>query len=312
MKSLLLFLVLSVIIYSILILIGNYSKIADQLEFFNFWIIPVVMFFAWFDDFIRFFKWDYFLRKLNIKVPRKISFLTFFSGLSMSVTPGKIGEVLKSYLLKRAVGVKMRKSIMVVVFERLTDVLGLAILALIGAFSFFNSLYFIALIIILIFVMFFTFVILSSKRIFFKFSKILVKIPFVKNYVKYIKNIYKTSRVLLSPKVLAISTLMSVVSWFFECIGFYILLQALGVPLPILTVTFIFSFSSIFGSIIFLPGGLGAAESSFVALLLFSGLTIATASLATILIRLTTLFWGIFLGMIALAIINRIIKKKKS
>jgi uncharacterized membrane protein YbhN (UPF0104 family) len=76
-------------------------------------------------------------------------------------------------------------------------------------------------------------------------------------------------------------------------------------------VTFIFSFSSIFGSIIFMPGGLGAAESSFVALLLLTGLTITTASLATILIRLCTLFWGIFVGVVSLTITNRHISKKR-
>jgi uncharacterized protein (TIRG00374 family) len=206
----------------------------------------------------------------------------------------------------------MRKSVMVVVFERLTDVLGLAILALIGAFSFINSLYFVALIAFLIFVVFFVFLILSSKRFFFKFSKILIKIPIVKKYVKYIKGIHKSSSQLLSPITLTTSTLMSVVSWFFECLGFYILLQALGTPLPMLTVIFIFSFSSIFGSIFFVPGGLGAAKSSFVALLLLAGLSIASASLATILIRLTTLFWGILLGIVSLAITNRIISKGKN
>ena len=306
------FLALAVLIYSVLIVLGDYNKISNQFSMLNLWIIPVVLFFAWLDDFIRFFKWDYFLKKLGIKVPRKISFLTFFSGLSMSITPGKVGEVLKSYLLKKTVGVKMRKSIMVVVFERLTDVLGLSILALIGAFSFLGSFYFIALIIILIFSIFFLLALLSSKRFFLKFSKILVKLPVVKNYVKYIGNIYKSSKQLLTPKVLSISTIISVVSWFFECLAFYILLYALGAPLPILTVTFIFSFSSIFGSIIFVPGGLGAAESSFVALLILSGLSMPTSSLATILIRLTTLFWGIFLGIVSLAIINRNIGKRRN
>ena len=307
-KNLIMFLALSVIIYSIMIVVSDYNKISDQFMLLNLWVIPVVLFFAWMDDFIRFFKWDYFLKKLGIKVPWKISFLTFFSGLSMSITPGKVGEVLKSYLLKKTVGVKMRKSIMVVVFERLTDVLALSILALIGAFSFSSNPYFIILIAFLMFAVFFSFALLSSKKFFLKFSKVLVRIPVVKKYVKYISNIYKSSRQLLTPKVLATSTIMSVVSWFFECLAFYILLQALGAPLPILTVTFIFSFSSIFGSIIFMPGGLGAAESSFVALLLFAGLTMPTASLATILIRLCTLFWGIFLGIVSLTITNRIIK----
>jgi uncharacterized protein (TIRG00374 family) len=310
-KNIIFFLILSIIIYSFLIVIGDYQKISEELMSLNLWILPVVMFFAWLDDFIRFFKWDYFLRRLNIVVPKKLSFFIFFSGLSMSITPGKVGEVLKSYLLKRAKGIKIRKSIMVIVFERLTDVLGLAILALIGVFTFINNSYFLVLISILIFMLFFTFILLSSKKVFLKLSKFLVKLPVMKKYVKYIDNIYKSSKTLLSPKILTVSTLMSVVSWFSECFGFFILMHALGSPIPILTAVFIFSFSSIFGSIIFLPGGLGAAESSFVALLLFVGIALTTASLATILIRLCTLFWGIFIGIISLAITNRMIGKNK-
>jgi uncharacterized protein (TIRG00374 family) len=304
-KNLVFFLALSVVIYSILIAIGDYSKISEQFETLNLLVIPVIMFLAWVDDFIRFLKWDYFLKKIKLKVRKKLSFLIFFSGLTMSITPGKVGEVLKSYLLKKTSGIKMRRSIMVVVFERLTDVLGLSILALIGAFSFINSTYFVFLVGFLMFAIFFVIVLLSSKRFFLKFSKILKKIPVVKRYMRYIGDIYKNSRQLLSPKVLTISTLMSVVSWFFECLAFYILLQALGAPLPLLAVTFIFSFSSIFGSILFVPGGLGVAEGSFVGLLLLSGLTIELATLSTILIRLFTLFWGILIGLICLLIVNR-------
>jgi uncharacterized protein (TIRG00374 family) len=310
-KNIVNFIILVVVIYTALIFFGDYQKIFDQLKLLNVWVIPIVMFFAWSDDFLRFFKWDYFLRRLNIKIERKMSFLIFFSGLSMSITPGKVGEVLKSYLLKKSNKVKMRRSISVVVFERLTDILGLAILAMIGAFTFVNSLYFLALIMVLIISMISALGLLSSKRLFYKASKLLIKMPVVKNYVKYIDNIYKNSRQLLSPKILFLSTLLSVFSWSLECIGFYILLYSLGSPLSFTIVMFIFSFSSIFGSVIFLPGGLGAAESSFVALLVLSGLTLATASLATILIRLCTLFWGIFLGIVCFYLTNRIIEKSK-
>ena len=311
MESLLFFVILSVIVYTVLIFIGDYQKISESLQLINIWVIPLVLLLAFMDDFIRFLKWEYFLRKLNIRISLKISFLIFFSGLSMSITPSKVGEVLKSYLLKKVKGVKIRKSIMVVVSERLTDVLALGILSLIGIASFFSYTYFLILISILLVLLFFVFSVLTNKKLFFKFYKIFLKIPIIKNYMRYVKHIHKTSKILLSFKSLTFATTISVFSWFLECLAFYILLYSLGYPIPLLSAVFIFSFSSIFGSALFFPGGLGAAESSFVLLLLLSGISITIASLSTILIRLCTLFFGVFLGIVSLLIINKLIRTRK-
>jgi uncharacterized protein (TIRG00374 family) len=310
-KSLVVFVVLSIIVFSILIFIGDYQKIAKELATVNLLIIPVVLFLAFIDDFIRFIKWDYYLKKLSIRIPSKMSFLIFFSGLSMSVTPSKVGEVLKSYLLKKAKGIKMRKTIMVVVSERLTDVLALGILSLIGFASFFSYTYFLLLIALMMVLLFSMFAVLTNKKLFFKFRGVLARIPVVKNYVKYIGHMHRTSKILLSYKSLGFATGISVVSWFFECLAFYILLIYLGAPIPLLSAVFIFSFSSIFGSALFFPGGLGAAESSFVLLLLIAGVPLATASLSTILIRLCTLFFGVFIGIISLFMVNRMIGKRR-
>jgi len=309
-KNLVRFLILAIIIYTVILFIGDYGQLSNQLQHLNLLIIPGIMFFAVIDDIFRFYKWDYFLKKLNIRVPFKTSFLIFFSGLAMSITPAKIGEVLKSYLLKKAQGVKMRKSIMVVIVERLTDVLGLAILALIGSFAFINNPYFIIIIISLIFSLIFAFIILTNKKIFIKSSKILKKIPIVKNYVKYLDNIYKSSKKLITVKSLTFATLISTISWFSECFAFYLLLLVLNSPISIFAATFIFSFSSVFGSATFLPGGLGGAESSMIILLLLLGVVLPIASLATVLIRIGTLFYGLAVGIIALTFTNKLLSKK--
>ena len=58
------------------------------------------------------------------------SALLFTSGMVMAVTPGKVGEVLKSYLLKRINGTPISASAPIVLAERVTD--GLAMLLLMG------------------------------------------------------------------------------------------------------------------------------------------------------------------------------------
>src|SRR5579884_2380173 len=50
------------------------------------------------------------------------------SGLSMAITPGKVGELLKCYLLKRSTGEAISRTSPVVMCERMTD--GIAMLGL--------------------------------------------------------------------------------------------------------------------------------------------------------------------------------------
>ena len=54
----------------------------------------------------------------------------------MSVTPGKLGEILKSYLLKEENGTEVSKSMPIVFAERLTDFISIVLLSIIGAFVF--------------------------------------------------------------------------------------------------------------------------------------------------------------------------------
>ena len=50
------------------------------------------------------------------------------AGLAMSITPGKVGEVLKSYLLRRKVGAPIHATAPAVLMERVTDVVAIALL----------------------------------------------------------------------------------------------------------------------------------------------------------------------------------------
>ena len=81
---------------------------------------------------LRFVKWELYLRRLGVRIPIGDSFGIFLSGFSLTVTPGKVGEVLKSYLLRETHGVPMARTAPIVVAERLTDLVALAALALVG------------------------------------------------------------------------------------------------------------------------------------------------------------------------------------
>ena len=84
----------------------------------------------------RYVKWVMYLRLLGERVEHRINIPVFLAGFSMAVTPGKIGEVLKSSLLKEARGISVAKTAPIVLAERLTDLIALVLMAAFGASAF--------------------------------------------------------------------------------------------------------------------------------------------------------------------------------
>src|SRR5437764_518800 len=62
--------------------------------------------------------------------------VVFGAGLSLSITPAKLGELLKSYLLREMHGVPAPRTAPIVVAERVTDLIALLVLAVIGVAAF--------------------------------------------------------------------------------------------------------------------------------------------------------------------------------
>jgi uncharacterized protein (TIRG00374 family) len=124
----------------------------------------------------------------------------------------------------------------------------------------------------------------------------------VKKFVGILENLLHSAGRLLTLKALAYTIILSVVSWSFESIAFYYVFVGLGFKVSILAVTFTLAFSSIIGAASMLPGGLGAAEGSIMGLLVkVIGVPANIAAVATILIRFCTLWFGVIVGLLAIA-----------
>ncbi|HLE07141.1 MAG TPA: lysylphosphatidylglycerol synthase transmembrane domain-containing protein [archaeon] len=302
-KNTIKFILIGVGVLLALLYLGDFSNITSSIFKLSFQTIIILLVLTSLNYVFRYLKWEYFLRVIGIKIPLKLSAAVFFSGLSMALTPAKIGEVLKSQLLKEKAGIPRRNTIMVIFSERLTDAIGLTVLSILSLSAFFLQLWSVAIIVFFIVIILFIF---SNEKMLSMLTSFATQMPFIGKYVKYFNESYVKSRALFAPRTIIVSSLISMISWFFECLALYILLNSLGVSLSLLAATFIFSFSSIFGALLVLPGGIGAAEGSFMVLLLMSGVSKAMSSLATIVIRITTLWFGFLVGMLALLLIKRI------
>lgn len=293
----LIYVLIGCLVFVALVFIGGYHDIARDFSKIGTNTLLLVLFLTLTNDFLRFAKWEYLLRTVGIRLGIKKSLLIFLSGFSMILTPAKVGEVIKSYLIKKTEGIRVRKTVGIVFFERTTDIIGVLFLSLFGLALFVSYIPIFLAIVILFMTMIF---IISNEKLFITVINFVGKISILKNPADYLKDAYASSKPLLKTKTVFVTSLLSSFSWFFECLALWVILQSLGFNVGIEVATFIFAFSSIFGAVLVLPGGIGAAEGSFMTLLLLIGLSTAYASLVTIVVRLVTLWFNVGIGFLAL------------
>lgn len=254
---------------------------------------------------LRFGRWQLFLRRLNIEVPWRPSLQIFLAGLVMSISPGKVGEVLKSALLRRSFEVPVARSAPVVFAERLTDLLGLFAIAGLGVltFEFGAGVFALALLAVLLLI-----VALQSTSLVGAVLNLVGRFGWGARLRPALEEAYTSTRALLGAGLLGSTTLLSAISWSLEGIAFWCILDALGAAdLTLYKALFVYAISTLLGALSFLPGGLGLTEGSMIGALVLLGLLSenAPALAATYLIRLTTLWFGVGVGTLALLAYQR-------
>ncbi len=275
----------------------------DQLIFafkkFNWLLIPLILLFAFFNYLIRFFKWQYYLSLLEVKINFWNSLSIFFSGFVMSITPGKMGELLKSYLVKEVTGTPISKTAPIILLERITDFFSLIIIAIVGAYFFeFGKEISVGIGIIFLGII----IILSNRQLAIPVIKFLERFKFLHKYIESVHSAYDSSYKMLRFKPLILMLLLSAAAWFFECLGYQIILSNFGVKLGLFWASFAYAFSTIVGAITMLPGGLGATEGSLTFLVIQEGFSKEIAVASTFIIRVVTLWFAVLIGVISVTL----------
>jgi glycosyltransferase 2 family protein len=254
---------------------------------------------------VRFARWHYYLKVLGIEVPVGHSLLVFLAGFSLTVTPGKLGEVVKALLLRESHGIAATRTAPIVIAERFTDLLGLLLLACVGIFSYKADPRFLVVGAVLIG---FGLVVVSVEPVASFFLRLSARIPGVRRITPKLEEAHKTTSALLRPRPLLLGVVLSVVSWFFECAAFWAVVHGFqGASINLQAATFIYASMTVAGALSFLPGGLGVTEAGMLAMLaeLAVGCSRSVAAAATFVTRLCTLWFAVLVGIGGLLIFAR-------
>jgi uncharacterized protein (TIRG00374 family) len=282
----------AILIYLFMGIYADYKKLISVIKDFQWIFLFELIFLTTAGYFVRFIKWLYFLRKAGIYLNMRENLFVFFSGLSMIITPGKIGEIWKGWLIKDINGEKLSKSVPVVIVDRITDVFGLVMLAMLGIIYFEQGIY---LLLIFIFLIIGFVAAIKSQMFSAKIISILEKK--IGKYAEDFKIMHETLVKLMEPSGIIRMSFISAIAWFLECLGLYLVIKGFGQYINVTQSAFIFSFASLAGAISMVPGGLGIAEATISGLLQFFGISPTISVAISMVVRFGTLWYGAILGL---------------
>jgi uncharacterized protein (TIRG00374 family) len=266
-------------------------------------ILPVLFGLSLLNYAMRTWRWLLFSFTLKLNVRPATNAIYYVAGFAMTTTPGKMGEALRLWLLNRFHNVRYERGAALLVADRLSDAVATTAVVAVTVFWFAHYL-FVALIAV-VFVAALTALCMKPNLLLWGIDTAYARL---RRWPRLFAGARRTVRALGSlapPRVFGPALLMSVVGWCSEGLSLFALLHVLGVHLHPLACVFIFSFSMLVGAISVLPGGLGSTEATMIGLLATQGVPFHIAIVATAVVRVTTLWFAVALGLAALPLALR-------
>jgi glycosyltransferase 2 family protein len=261
-------------------------------------ILPVLLGLSTLNYVMRGARWLLFSRALGLRVPPMRNALYYVAGFSMTTSPGKVGEALRLWLLNRHHGCRYDRTAALLVGDRLADAVSTTLVVAITV-GWFSHYVWMAVVAVL--------AVSGLAGIWLRPGLLLRCIDALYARVRRWPRMFVRARravralwQLAYPRVFGTALLLGAIGWFSEGMSFYVVLHALGATLHPLACVFIFAFAMMVGAISVLPGGLGSTEATMIGLLATQNVPFDVAVVATAVVRVTTLWFAVALGLLAL------------
>ena len=303
-------LVAAIGIYAIFLFISDYNVITEKISNFKINYLPLILLLVSASWVPLIIKWHFLLKNSEINIPLTKSIAVFFSGAAFEITPGQIGTLIKSQLLKTSSNISRTKTVPIVIVEKIYDLIGAILASVIGIIILGMEFYLIIIAISSLVVIFFFMYHKPASELFFD------RITKLKFFSKYVENISEFNEVIkksTNAKVATICILLALTYWFMVSAAAYYTLIAFDVNiLDYLKVLAIYTTSSLLGAISFIPGGIGITEGSIAGLFTLNGIDVSTALILSVMIRVLTLWYTVGVGFIALKFTGGLSLKQNS
>ena len=216
----------SVGLYGVFLFFSDFNIISEQISNFKYEFLPLILLLvsiSWTPLLVR---WQILLKKNDINIPIKKSFLLFLGGMSMSITPGHVGELIKSQLMKTIYNIPRTKTAPIIFVEKFYDLTGAIIASIIGIIILGMDtnliLISVSILIVIIFLIYY-------RPIFEFILKRVTKTKFFSKYSENLSDSYEIVRNSTTPQISSISFGLSVLYWIIISVAVHFIILSFGI-----------------------------------------------------------------------------------
>jgi len=253
---------------------------------------------------LRALRWLIFTRALGLRIGVMRVLRHYFGGFALTLTPARLGEIVRMRWIARETGTKAETLAPLILVDRAGDLastgLLLAMSLAAGATGIAGGVP-VALLAVIVAL------IATRPTLFLAFVDASYGVIHVKPrlFVK-MRRAARALHPFSTIEIMAPALLLGGLGWFAEGYGFFLLLHWLGADISLFTCISIFLFAMMTGGATGLPGGVGGAEAAMLALLAFNHVPLEISVPATAIIRITTLWFAIGLGVLIFPFAERL------
>jgi len=297
-------------LYAAFLIGSDINTIYDKISYFKIEYIPIILPLVSSGWFVLFFRWHLLLQNAKISIPVKDSFLILASGFAVTIIPGKVGELVKSQLLKTKFGIARSKTIPIVILEQFYSAVGIVALSFFGIWYFELGAYVLGFFTA---ALAFAVILLLSRKTFNKIVLLLEKKRFTSKFVEPLSSSYDGIKNGIKGPIVLYASSLSMLFWVIEAVTIYFILLAFGVEvIEFLTIVSTYTTSIMLGILSFLPLGLGVVEGTLASFFTIQGIEVSLSLTIVVVIRLFTRWYGVSFGFIALKFSGGLTDNKES
>ncbi|UWQ06921.1 flippase-like domain-containing protein [Aliiroseovarius crassostreae] len=281
----------------------GWEETRAQIAKLSLWQIVILLMLSLVNYLFRGLRWHVFARRLGLPTGLVQDLRHFLGGFAMSVTPGRVGELVRMRWLKRETGWSFEHTAPLVLVDRASDLTAMAlILALALSFSMHGIAGGTPVVVLALIAGFVAtrprllgWLATTGHRITGRFARIWVRV----------RRAATSLAAFTSPLLMTTAALIGMIGWIAEGYAFHLLLVWLGSDIGLAAAVAIFVFSTLAGGLTGAPGGVGGAEAAMIALLALEGVPLEVSVPATAIIRVTTLWFAIGIGLLIFPVAER-------
>lgn len=273
-----------------------YSGILDNLEIFrelNIVLLVLAILLTVLNVLVKIYRWKYLMKAYGIDIPFSEAGKTVMGSFFVSgLTPAKIGDVIKAYIMKRRYSLAFMDGVTGILYERVFELLLLFFVSLGVFYVGLSAKNYIVIQLTSFVVIFLIIAYIFSDKLMVWAQKVLSKTKVFKNYGDNLR-LRK-----ISPSQAFYTFTLTGLALCLEFIRLWIVALAFGFQMNIIHLSIFFSLSVLIGLLSQIPLGIGIVEGSLAVFLSESGLPSYYAFGIVLVDRFISMYFVMALGLV--------------